>query len=60
MEVITRGEPRKQFERKVKQALGYLESNDQVKEYKTQKNIRVKLTANSDGELSEDIQEPLL
>jgi hypothetical protein len=47
LEVVTRGEPRKEFERKVKQALGYLKANGEIKEYKTMKNVRIRLLAGS-------------
>jgi very-short-patch-repair endonuclease len=43
LEIVTRGEPRKQFERKVIQAVGYLKTNGVIREYKTPKNIRIKL-----------------
>ena len=43
LEIVTRGEPRKQFERKVIQAVGYLKTNGVIREYKTPKNVRIKL-----------------
>lgn len=39
LNVVTKGEPRKQFERKVNQAVGALKSQGVVKEYKTAKNF---------------------